>query len=108
MSRIILFILVLLGSLATSAEHSKSMNKNDLVAYVVGRTSLSHAQAAEAVNAVFDGITETLADGGDIRLGGFGNFSVRRRGEREGRNPRTGDRVVVAARNVPTFKAGRD
>ncbi len=76
MTRLILFVVFLFGSLVTSADHANSMNKNDLVIYVAAHTGLSLNQAAEAVDAVFGEITETLTGGGDVRLAGFGTFGV--------------------------------
>ena len=105
MTRLILFVVFLFGSLVTSAPYAKSMSKSDLVAYVAGRTSLSHAQAAEAVDSVFDAITEALAGGDGVRLAGCGSFEVRERGVRVGRNPRTGERIQIPAKKLVIFRA---
>ena len=107
MTRLILFALCLFGSLVTSADFANSMNKNELIASVAGRTSLSKAQAAEAVDSVFDAITEALAGAGEVRLVGFGTFSVANRAARMGRNPQTGKRIYISASRQPKFKAGK-
>ena len=83
------------------------MNKNDLVAAVSDATSLSKSDAAGAVESVFDTITSTLTKGEEIRLVGFGTFSVARRAASEGRNPRTGEKIQIKASNQPKFKAGK-
>lgn len=83
------------------------MNKNDLVAAVAGQSSLSKADAAKAVDAVFDCIADELKKGGDVRLVGFGTFSVAKRAASMGRNPRTGEAIKIAASKQPKFKAGK-
>lgn len=83
------------------------MNKNDLVAAVSGRSNLSKADATKAVDAVFDCITDELKTGGDVRLVGFGTFSVAHRAASTGRNPRTGETIQIAASKQPKFKAGK-
>lgn len=83
------------------------MNKNELVAAVTDKAGLSKADAGSAVEAVFDTITSELKGGGDVRLVGFGNYSVSHRGASKGRNPMTGAEVDIPARNVPKFSAGK-
>ena len=83
------------------------VNKNDLVAAVSDATSLSKSDSASAVESVFDTITSTLTKGEEIRLVGFGTFSVARRAASEGRNPRTGEKIQIKASNQPKFKAGK-
>ena len=83
------------------------MNKNELVASVADASGLSKVDAAKAVDGVFESITNALKSGGDVRIVGFGTFSVRHRAAREGRNPHTGDPMHIAASNVPGFKAGK-
>jgi DNA-binding protein HU-beta len=83
------------------------VNKNDLVSQVAGATELSKADAAKAVESVFGSITSTLATGGEVRLVGFGTFSVARRQASEGRNPRTGEKIHIPASNQAKFKAGK-
>jgi len=83
------------------------MNKNELVSAVADEAKISKADAQSAVDAVFSVITGELKNGGDVRLVGFGNFSVSRREASTGRNPQTGDAVQIPARNVPKFSAGK-
>ena len=83
------------------------MNKSDIVARVAHRTSLSRAQAQDALNAVFEVIQDGLSNGDTITLIGFGTFSTKSRAARTGRNPRTGQRMAIAASKTPSFKAGK-
>ncbi len=83
------------------------MNKNDLVAAVSGSAGLSKADAAKAVDSVFDSITDSLKGGNEVRLVGFGTFSVANRKESVGRNPRTGEKIQIPASRQPKFKAGK-
>ncbi len=83
------------------------MNKNDLVAVVAGKTGMSKADAARAVDCVVDCITESLRSGNEVRLVGFGTFLVTNRKESKGRNPRTGEPIIIPAARVPKFKAGK-
>lgn len=83
------------------------MNKNDLVAAVASRTGLSKSDAAKAVDGVVSAVTSALQRGSEVRLVGFGTFSVSRRAATTGRNPRTGERIQIPATNVPKFKSGK-
>ena len=83
------------------------MNKSDLVQSVADNSGLSKTDSAKAVDAVFDCITESLQGGGDVRVVGFGTFSVSRRAASTGRNPQTGETIQIAASNQPRFKAGK-
>ena len=83
------------------------MNKNDLIAAVADSTGLSKADSAKAVDGVFDSITGSLKKGTEVRLVGFGTFSVARRKASEGRNPRTGEKINIPASNQAKFKAGK-
>ncbi len=83
------------------------MNKNELVAHVADAAGLTKAQADKAVDAVFDGITSSLKSGNDVRLVGFGTFTVVSREASEGRNPRTGEKINIPASNQPKFKPGK-
>ena len=82
-------------------------NKQDLIAKVSERTSLTKKDSAAAVDAVFGAISDFLAAGEKIQLIGFGNFEVRERAARTGRNPQTGKEITIAASKVPAFKAGK-
>lgn len=84
-----------------------SMNKNELVSAVAEAAKLSKGDAQSAVDAVFSVITGELKSGGDVRLVGFGNFTVSKRAESTGRNPQTGAEVKIPARTVPKFSAGK-
>lgn len=83
------------------------MNKNDLIANVASSSGLSKADATKAVDAVFDSITASMKGGQEVRLVGFGTFSVSRRRASEGRNPRTGEKIQIPASNQPKFRAGK-
>jgi DNA-binding protein HU-beta len=83
------------------------VNKNDLIASVSDGAGLSKADAGKAVDAVFDSITGSLKSGTEVRLVGFGTFSVSRRAASQGRNPRTGEPIQIPASNQPKFKAGK-
>ena len=83
------------------------MNKNDLIASVASSAGLSKADAAGAVDAVLDGIAGALSSGGEVRLVGFGTFSVANRAATTGRNPRTGEAIQIPASKQPKFKAGK-
>jgi DNA-binding protein HU-beta len=83
------------------------VNKNDLVAVVADKTGLSKADATGAVDCVFDAITESMQRGDEVRLVGFGTFTVTTRRASEGRNPRTGERIQIPASKQPKFRAGK-
>ncbi|MCZ4281997.1 HU family DNA-binding protein [Kiloniella laminariae] len=83
------------------------MNKNDLVAAVAEKTGLSKADAGKAVDGVFDAVTDALKGGDEVRLVGFGTFSVAARAASQGRNPRTGEVIQIPASKQPKFKAGK-
>ncbi|MGZ0217126.1 MAG: HU family DNA-binding protein [Acidimicrobiales bacterium] len=83
------------------------MNKNDLIAAVADGTGLTKADAGKSVDSVFDTITASLKSGGEVRLVGFGTFSVADRRASEGRNPRTGEKIQIPASKQPKFKAGK-
>ena len=83
------------------------MNKNDLISAVSSSSGLSKLDAAKAVDSVFDAIGASLKGGQEVRLVGFGTFSVSRRAATEGRNPRTGEKIQIKASNQPKFKAGK-
>ena len=82
------------------------MKKVELVEAIVEKAGLTKSDATKALDATLATITEALANGDKIPLVGFGTFAVSKRSAREGRNPRTGETVKIAARNAVTFKAG--
>ena len=81
------------------------MTKSEFVDSISGSFDSKKA-AADAVEAVLDGITDTLTGGGEVNFTGFGKFSVAERGPRQGVNPRTGERITIAGGKVPKFSAG--
>jgi DNA-binding protein HU-beta len=83
------------------------MNKNDLVAAVAETSGLNKADAAKAVDTALDTITAALKGGDEVRLVGFGTFSVSARAASEGRNPRTGETIKIPASKRPKFSAGK-
>lgn len=83
------------------------MNRNELVDAVSGKTELRKTEASKAVDAVFDAIADALKGGDDVRLVGFGTFSVASRAASEGRNPRTGEKIKIAASKQAKFKPGK-
>ena len=83
------------------------MNKNELITKVADSSGLSKTDAGSAVDSVIESIVGALKAGDDVRLVGFGTFSVSDRAASEGRNPRTGEAIQISASNVPSFKAGK-
>ena len=83
------------------------MNKGDLINFVASKAGINKTQAADAVNAVFEGIEGTLKSGEKAAFVGFGTFNVSRRNERKGKNPATGQEITIPAMNVVKFKPGK-
>ena len=83
------------------------MNKAELIDAVASSTDMSKAEAGRAVDAVLGSITDSLAAGTKVSIGGFGNFEVRDRSARMGRNPATGATIQIAASKGVGFKAGK-
>ncbi len=83
------------------------MNKTELINAIASQAGLSKAQAGEAVDAFTDSITKALKKGDKVTLVGFGTFSVVHKKAREGRNPKTGKTIKIAAKKVAKFKAGK-
>lgn len=83
------------------------MNKTDLVNAVAEKSELSKKDAAKAVDAVFQTVMDSLSEGERVQIIGFGNFEVRDRAARKGRNPQTGEEIQIPASKVPAFKAGK-
>ena len=83
------------------------MNKTELVNAVAEKADFSKKDADKAVAAVLDSITDALAQGDKVQIVGFGTFEVRARAEKQGRNPKTGEAMIVPASNLPAFKAGK-
>jgi DNA-binding protein HU-beta len=85
----------------------KRMTKADLVAKVAGDSKITKAQAEKAVDGFVAAVSAALAEGEKVTLVGFGTFSVGTRSAREGRNPRTGDKITIPASKVVKFKPGK-
>ena len=83
------------------------VNKSEIAGRVAGRIGVGRSAAGDAVDAVFEAISGTLARGEDVRIVGFGTFGTRSRPARTGRNPKTGESLNIAASTMPTFKAGK-
>lgn len=83
------------------------MTKAELVTMVASKSGLSKKDTEKAIAGMIDTITETLAKGESIQLVGFGTFETRERAARTGINPRTKEKISIAATKVPAFKAGR-
>ncbi|MCH1626159.1 HU family DNA-binding protein [Ferdinandcohnia quinoae] len=83
------------------------MNKTELISAVAESAELSKKDATKAVDAVFEALQNALSNGDKVQLIGFGNFEVRERAARKGRNPQTGEEIEIAASKVPAFKPGK-
>ncbi|WOK36837.1 HU family DNA-binding protein [Sphingomonas sp. C3-2] len=83
------------------------MNKQELIGAVADASGLSKNDASKAVEGVFDAITAALTKGDEVRLVGFGTFSVSKRKASTGRNPRTGETMEIKASSQPKFKPGK-
>ena len=83
------------------------MNKTELIAAVAEKAELSKKDAEKALKAFTDVVAEELVKGEKIQLVGFGTFEVAEREEKEGRNPKTGEKMTIAASRSPKFKAGK-
>ena len=84
------------------------MNRKFLVEHIAANAQISKAAAERALSATLDGIACTLADGNDMRLVGFGTFSIKTRAARTGRNPQTGEPMTLAASRKAAFKPGKE
>lgn len=83
------------------------MNKKELIAQVAEKTEFSKKDAGEAVDAVFATILEKLSEGEKVKVDKFGNYEVRERAARKGRNPQTGEEIDIAATKVVGFKPAK-
>jgi len=83
------------------------MNKTEFINAVAEKGDLDKKTAEKAVAAVFGAVTDALKAGDKIQLVGFGTFEVKERAEKQGRNPKTGEVMTIAASKVPAFKAGK-
>lgn len=85
----------------------EEMNKSELIEYIAGCADLTKASAGRALDALIEGVTETLQKGGEVSLTGFGTFAVGKRAERMGRNPRTGEEITIKSARTPKFRPGK-
>ncbi len=83
------------------------MNKQELISHVAENAGLTKGDAVKAVEGVFETISHALKSGDEVRLVGFGTFSVSKRKASTGRNPRTGEPMQIKASSQPKFKAGK-
>ena len=84
-----------------------SLTKADIVERVYKEAGFSKKEAADLVDLVFHVIKDTLSRGEKVKISGFGNFSIRDKSTRIGRNPQTGETIQISAAKVPSFKAGK-
>lgn len=82
------------------------MNKIEFIEAISKDSGLTKKDTTIFLDSVINVITETLSNGGNINIAGFGKFEVRSRGERKGVNPRTGESITISKCNIPSFKAG--
>ena len=80
------------------------MTKADIVERIYEKVGFSKKESAELVETVFDLIKNTLEEGDKIKIAGFGNFVVKEKADRRGRNPQTGEEITISARKILTFK----
>ena len=94
------------GNRAPQSNGEETMNKLELVDHIATEAELTKVSAAAALEAVLEGIVDTLRKGEEVRLVGFGTFSVRERAAGKGRNPATGKEIKIAASRNARFKPG--
>ncbi|WCG82165.1 MULTISPECIES: nucleoid-associated protein HU-beta [unclassified Pectobacterium] len=83
------------------------MNKSQLIDKIAADADISKAAAGRVLDAIIGSVTDSLKEGDDVALVGFGTFSVRERAARTGRNPQTGKEISIPAAKVPGFRAGK-
>ena len=83
------------------------MNKNEIITAISNRTALKTSDSEKALKAFLDVVTEALTKGEKVQLIGFGTFEVFERSARQGRNPSTGEAMIISASKIPKFKAGK-
>jgi integration host factor subunit alpha len=83
------------------------MTKADIVEKVRGKSGLSRKESDDLVESFFDLIKDTLVAGENLKISGFGNFEVRQKAERRGRNPQTGEKLVISSWRIISFKASQ-
>lgn len=95
------------GSFSKPLNHKEIMNKSELIDHIANQAEINKAQAGRALESMIGAVQSTLRKGGTVSLVGFGTFSVLKRAAREGRNPRTGEKVKIKARKSPKFAPGK-
>ena len=83
------------------------MNKLEFITFIAEKNDCTKVDAEKALNIVTESVVSALGEGNEINLVGFGSFKIQKRAAREGRNPRTGEVLKIAASNLPAFKAGK-
>lgn len=83
------------------------MTKRDLIEVVAKKASLTNKAARDSVQAFLNSVRDSLKRGEKVVITGFGTFSIRKRAERPGRNPKTGERITITARKAPGFTPGK-
>mgnify|MGYP000220979457 CR=1 FL=1 len=86
---------------------TKTIKKSDIVDHLNKKLGLNKTESKEIIENFFSEITDTLMQNEDVKLSGFGNFELIQKKERPGRNPKTGEGIIVSARRVVTFRAGQ-
>ena len=84
-----------------------ALTKADIALHLTEKLGLNNREAKELVEAFFEDIRIALGNGNDVKLSGFGNFVLRKKNARPGRNPKTGEDKVISARTVVTFRPGQ-
>ncbi len=93
------------ASMALASLEAPTLTKAELAELLFDRLGLNKRESKDMVEAFFDIVHDTLVVGQDVKLSGYGNFNIRRKAPRPGRNPRTGESIPIKARNVVTFHA---
>jgi len=83
------------------------MNKSELIDAIAESADLSKADAGRALDGFINAVTTALSKGDSVALVGFGTYAVKERAERKGRNPQTGEEIIIKAAKIPAFKAGK-
>lgn len=85
---------------------SRTLTKADIVEHIIEKTGVKKSEAKQIVETFFELLASSLENGDDVKLSGFGNFTINHKKERPGRNPKTKKEAIVSARTVATFKPG--
>ncbi len=83
------------------------MNKSELIDAIAAASELTKSDAGKALDGFLEAVKTALSKGESVALVGFGTFSVKQRAERKGRNPQTGNEIIIKAAKIPSFKAGK-